>query len=240
MPNHRGFSAYVRGAVILQAGLLGGCGSSEDATRAAPVAIVQPRSSTAPIRVAGPARLILAFGDSLYAGYGLKAGESLPADIETALRQQGIDARVINAGVSGDTSAAGRKRLAFALDKLPRRPDLVLLGLGGNDVLRQIAVDETRANLDAMLDELKRRKIPVVMTGMLAPPNLGPDYAVRFNAMFPELARAYGATLDPFILAGVLGNRTLMLPDGVHPNAKGVDVMTMRIAPIVADRLQRL
>ena len=187
--------------------------------------------------VKGPERLILAFGDSLYAGYGLKAGESMPAHVESLLRRQGINARIVNAGVSGDTTAAGRKRLTFALDNLSRKPDLVLLGLGGNDVLRQIPVAETRTNLVAMLKELKRRGIPVVLTGMRAPPNLGPDFARPFDALYPDLARTYGAELDPFILDGVLGNRRLMLPDGIHPNAKGVDVIAVRIAPIVAARL---
>jgi acyl-CoA thioesterase-1 len=153
------------------------------------------------------------------------------------LRQQGINATVVNAGVAGDTTSAGRKRLAFALDNLPRKPDVVILGLGGNDVLRQIPVTETRANLSAMLEELRRRDIPVVLTGMRAPPNLGPDYAGQFDPIYPELARQYGAELDPFVLAGVIGDRRLMQPDGIHPNADGVDVMAARIAPIVAGRL---
>ncbi|MEP6786458.1 MAG: arylesterase [Sphingomonadales bacterium] len=193
--------------------------------------------ATIAVEVKGPERLVLAFGDSLYAGYGLKRGESMPAHVETLLRQQGINAKVVNAGVSGDTTSAGRKRLTFVLDKLPRKPDLVMLGLGGNDVLRQLPVAETRANMVAMLDELRRRDIPVVLTGMRAPPNLGPDYVGQFDTMYPDLARKYRADLDPFVLAGVLGDRRLMLPDGIHPNAKGVDVMAARIAPIVAGRL---
>jgi acyl-CoA thioesterase I len=109
----------------------------------------------------------------------------------------------------------------------------VLLGLGGNDVLRQIPVEETRANLTAMLDEIKRRQIPIILTGMLAPPNLGPDYAAAFNSIWPDLAKAYKTPLDPFILDGVLGNRALMLDDGIHPNAKGVDKIAQRLAPVV-------
>ncbi len=235
MPVKRGRAAYVCAAAILQATMLSGCDDIEPANR---TEVVRPMPSRPEATaVSGPERLVLAFGDSLYAGYGLKRGESLPDDIETLLRRRGIDARVTNAGVSGDTTSAGAKRLAFALDGLPRKPDLVLLGLGGNDVLRQIPVAETRANLVAMLDELRRRDIAVVLTGMRAPPNLGPDYATRFDAIYPELAKTYGAAIDPFVLAGVLGNRTLMLPDGIHPNAKGVDVMAARIAPLVADRL---
>jgi len=181
--------------------------------------------------------LILAFGDSLTAGYQLPVTQGFTAQLERALRARGIAATVHNAGVSGDTTSAGRKRLSFALDNLPRKPNLVMLGLGGNDVLRQIPVAETRANMIAMLDELRRRNIPVVLTGMRAPPNLGPDYVASFDRMYPELARQYRADLYPFVLAGVLGERRLMLPDGIHPNAKGVDVMATQIAPFVARRL---
>lgn len=227
--------AYVCTAAFLQAAFLSGCdrgdvAAKSDAAQTAPV-------NAAPLVVQGPERLILAFGDSLYAGYGLKAGESMPAHVETLLRREGINAKVVNAGVSGDTSAAGRKRLVFALDKLARKPDLVMLGLGGNDVLRQIPTIETRSNMTAMMDELQRRSIPVVLTGMRAPPNLGPDYVRRFDAIYPELARKYDAVLDPFVLSGVLGDRRLMLADGVHPNAKGIDIMAARIAPMVASRL---
>ena len=235
MPVKFGLSAYVCAAAFLQAGLLGGCNQTNIVKGAqAPENAV---TATARVEVKGPEQLILAFGDSLYAGYGLKRGESMPAHVEALLRQEGVNAKVVNAGVSGDTTSAGRKRLSFALDNLPRKPNLVMLGLGGNDVLRQIPVAETRANMTAMLDELRRRNIPVVLTGMRAPPNLGPDYVASFDSMYPELARQYRADLYPFVLAGVLGERRLMLPDGIHPNAKGVDVMATQIAPLVARRL---
>jgi acyl-CoA thioesterase I len=235
MPVKSSSSLYVCGAAFLQVLLLEGCNQAEVAkpTQAAENVAV----AAAPTEVKGSEKLILAFGDSLYAGYGLKRGESMPDDVEVLLRAQGINAKVVNAGVSGDTTAAGRKRLTFTLDNLPRKPDLVMLGLGGNDVLRQIPIAETRANMIAMLDELSKRDIPVVITGMRAPPNLGPDYARSFDKLYPELAKTYEAVLDPFVLAGVIGDRRLMLPDGVHPNAKGVDVMASRIAPIVADAL---
>lgn len=232
MPVKPNFSLYVCAATILQVALLSGCNQSNVPAREQAPKIAQP--SVVPVAVKGPERLILAFGDSLYAGYGLKRGESIPDDVEALLRQQGINANVINAGVSGDTTAGGRKRLTFTLDNLTRKPDLVMLGLGGNDVLRQIPVAETRANMVAMLDELRKRDIPVVLTGMRAPPNLGPDYAGPFDKIFPELAQEYGAALDPFVLSGVIGDRRLMLPDGIHPNAKGVDRIAARIAPIVA------
>jgi len=235
MPVKFGSNAYVGAAAFLQIISLAACSPGDVGNRAEAPSQAQPVQPV--IVVKGPEQLILAFGDSLYAGYGLKAGESMPAQVEKLLRRQGINAKVVNAGVSGDTTAAGRKRLAFAIDNLSRKPDLVLLGLGGNDVLRQISVAETRTNLVAMLEELKRRGISVVLTGMRAPPNLGPDFARPFDALYPELARTYGAKLDPFILDGVLGNRRLMLPDGIHPNAKGVDVIAARVAPIVATKL---
>jgi acyl-CoA thioesterase-1 len=237
----RSWTDYGARAALLQAALsLAACGQpAEEALPANATAPEAPRHM-ATVPATGPKRLVLAFGDSLYAGYGLKRGESLPDAIQERLRAKGIDARIVNAGVSGDTTADGRRRLAYTLDRLERAPDLVLLGLGGNDVLRQIPPTETRANLTAMLDELKKRKIPVVLTGMMAPPNLGPDFAGRFNAIYPELATRYGATLDPFILQGVIGNRALMLPDGVHPNAVGVTRIADRVAPVVERAIGKL
>ena len=236
---------YGARAALLQAALsLAACGQpAEDAGGANAAATPPPApapAAAASVPVTEPKRLVLAFGDSLYAGYGLQRGQSLPDRLQERLRAAGIDARVVNAGVSGDTTAGGRRRLAYTLDRLERTPDLVLLGLGGNDVLRQVPPAETRANLVAMLDELKRRKIPVVLTGMMAPPNLGPDFAGRFNAIYPELAKTYGAALDPFILQGVIGNRTLMLPDGVHPNAAGVTRIADRVAPVVEGAIGKL
>lgn len=235
MPAKARLPSYVFIVAVLLLGLLAGCNETEVSGRTQ--ATQTAEAATAALPVQGPERIILAFGDSLYSGYGLKRGESMPARVEVLLREKGVNATVVNAGVSGDTTAAGRQRLAFALDALPRKPDLVLLGLGGNDVLRQIPVGETRANLVAMLEELRRREIPVVLTGLRAPPNLGPDYARQFDAIYPELAREFQAELDPFVLDGVIGDRRLMLPDGIHPNGDGVNVMAARIAPIVARRL---
>lgn len=180
---------------------------------------------------------MLAFGDSLYAGYGLDRGMSLPDRLEARLRKAGINATVVNAGVSGDTSAAGRQRLVFTLDSQKRAPDLVILGLGGNDALRQISPTETRADLTAMMDELKRRNIPVLLTGMRAPPNLGPDYAGKFEPIWPDLAKEYGAGLYPFILDGVITDPALMQRDGIHPTAAGVDRIAGAIMPLVLTQL---
>ncbi len=223
------------GAAMLAPVLLAGCGQ---AVAPEPLPSATPSATaSAAVRPAGPERLVLAFGDSLYAGYGLERGQSLPDAVQARLWAAGINAQVVNAGVSGDTTAAGRQRLAFALDNLPRKPDLVMLGLGGNDVLRQIPPAETRANLEAMLAALRERDIPVLLTGMRAPPNLGTDFQTRFDGIWPELARKYGAGLYPFILDGVIGNPTLMQADHVHPTAPGIVRIADRVAPLVAARL---
>ena len=231
-------SRYVAGGAVLQALLLAGCNQS--APVPPPAKGANSADAVAPAaRPGGQERLILAFGDSLYSGYRLGRGESLPDQVQDRLRVAGINASVVNAGVSGDTTAAARQRFAFALDSLPRTPDLVILGFGGNDVLRQLAPAETRANLVAMLDLLKVRGIPVLLTGMRAPPNLGPDYVSRFDTIYPDLAEKYDAALDPFVLDGVIGNAALMMPDRVHPNARGVAIMAERVARLAARRFDR-
>ena len=183
--------------------------------------------------------LVLAFGDSLTAGYGLRPGESFPARLEAELRRQGRAVRVVNAGVSGDTTAQGRARLSWVLRGLPRAPDVAIVALGANDMLRGLPPEQARANLDAILSELKGRGVPVVLAGMLAAPNLGPEYQRAFNAIFPDLARRHGAVLYPFFLNGVAGNRARLLADGMHPNPEGVAVMVAGVAPLVARELDR-
>lgn len=203
--------------------------------------VTNATNAAAPVGAPAPSadtKLVVAFGDSLFAGYNLGLAEGFAPMLERALNKAGAKAQVINAGVSGDTSAAGRARLAFTLDGLARNPDLVVLSLGGNDMLRGLSPEETRANLDAILAELKTRGIPAVLTGILAAPNLGPDYAAAFNPIYPQLAKAYGVPLYPFLLDGVMGQRALQLPDGIHPNAKGVDVMVAGVAPLVEKALQ--
>ncbi|MBB4640713.1 acyl-CoA thioesterase-1 [Rhizorhapis suberifaciens] len=182
-------------------------------------------------------RLVVVFGDSLYAGYGLKQGEGFAPELQRALSRKGLDAYVHNAGVSGDTSAAGLQRLAFTLDGLPRKPDLVIVGLGGNDMLRGLSPEQTRANLDAILNELDKRHIHAMLTGMLAAPNLGKDYADAFNAIYPDLAKKHSVPLYPFFLKDVTGQRDLLLEDGIHPNAQGVDIIVRHVAPVVASSL---
>ena len=184
-----------------------------------------------------PEKLVLAFGDSLYAGYGLKQGESFPAVLERELEAKGIAAKVVNAGVSGDTTAGGRARLAFTLDGLERKPDLAVVGLGANDALRGLDPAETRRNLDAIIGELDKRGIPVLITGMMAPRNLGSDYVSSFDAIYPSRAKRYDAKLDPFFMEGVITRPDLLLSDGMHPNDAGVRAMAERIAPMAAEQL---
>jgi acyl-CoA thioesterase-1 len=171
---------------------------------------------------------ILAFGDSLIHGYGLPAGETFPELLEAALRESGLDARVINGGNSGDTSAAGRARLDWAL---AADPDLVLLELGGNDGLRGIDPAATLENLDAILARLRAEGLPVLFAGMLAPRNLGADYAAEFDAVFPRLAAKHGVAFYPFFLDGVAMQPGLNQSDGIHPNGTGVRVIVQRILP---------
>jgi len=196
-----------------------------------------------PLLWAAPAlakeQLVLAFGDSLTAGYQLKPGESFPAQLEAALRKEGRKVRIHNAGVSGDTTAQGKARLPWVLNSLKQKPDLAIVALGANDMLRGQSVATARTNLDAILTELNRRGIPVVMAGMLAAPNLGPAYGKEYNAMFPALAKKHGATLYPFFLNGVAAQKPLLLADGMHPNPKGVSVMVTNMLPTVRRALDK-
>ncbi len=179
---------------------------------------------------AGEPYVILAFGDSLTAGYGLAPGEAYPVRLEAALSAGGRAVEVRNAGVSGDTTSGGRRRLAWTLKAAP---DLVILELGANDALRGIDPALTRANLDAMLSTLGQRGIPVLLAGMLAPPNYGDRYAAAFNAIFPELAAKHGVALYPFFLDGVAADPALNQADTLHPNAEGIKVIVDKLLPHV-------
>ncbi|HCG04049.1 MAG TPA: arylesterase [Desulfovibrio sp.] len=180
---------------------------------------------------------ILVLGDSLVAGYGLGQGEAFPEALGAALNARGREVRVTNAGVSGDTSAGGLARVEWSLDD---RPDLLILELGANDALRGLPVDDLRRNLSAIIEACRQRGVRVLLAGMQAPRNLGPDYTRRFDAVYPELAKRYGLTLYPFFLDGVALDRSLNLPDGMHPNAKGVQVIVERMLPMVERELDAL
>jgi acyl-CoA thioesterase-1 len=173
---------------------------------------------------------IVGVGDSLMAGFGLGPDQGFTDKLAAALRAKGRDVTVANAGVSGDTTSGGLARLDWSV---PDGTQLVILELGANDMLRGVSPDITQKNLDDMLAKLKQRKIAVLLAGMRAAPNLGPDYQKAFDAIFPGLAGKYGVTLYPFFLDGVAGQPALQLEDGMHPNPQGVDQMVERILPTV-------
>jgi acyl-CoA thioesterase-1 len=175
--------------------------------------------------IAGPEIRILALGDSLFAGYGLQQGEGYPERLEVALRARGINARVSNAGVSGDTTAAGLQRLGFVLRNEQEVPNLALVELGANDMLRGIPPEQTRANLAAILTQLEERGIPVVLMGMQAPPNLGSGYVGQFDAIYRELAEEHDAALVPFLIESVWSRPELIQQDRLHPTAQGIDAL---------------
>jgi acyl-CoA thioesterase-1 len=179
------------------------------------------------VPVMGPERRIIAFGDSLFAGFGLRdaAGDSYPAKLEAALRAKGINTRIVNAGISGDTTAGGKQRIGFLLDQQKEKPDLFILELGANDVLRGLPVAEARANMVAMLDELKKREIPVLIYGLKAPANYGPEYAKEFDAIYTDLAKQYGASLIPFWLEDIYQDRSLFQSDRIHPTEEGIEAL---------------
>ncbi|SIQ68088.1 (3S)-malyl-CoA thioesterase [Rhizobium sp. RU35A] len=173
---------------------------------------------------------IVGMGDSLMAGYQLSPSQSYTAQLEGALELRGHDVAVLNAGVSGDTTSGGLSRLDWSVED---GTDGVILELGANDALRGIPPEQTESNLDAMLARLRERKIPVLLVGMMAPPNMGSDYAEKFNGIYPRLAQKYGVPLYPFFLDGVVTHKELQLSDGMHPNEKGVGVMVDRSLPAV-------
>ena len=183
--------------------------------------------------------LVLAFGDSLTAGYGLEQGLGFIPQLQATLRRHGIAAEVADGGVSGDTSEAGKARLGWTLDGLPRKPDLIIVELGANDMLRGLDPKLTEANLDAMLSELKKRRIPVLLAGMRAAPNLDPAYIAKFEAIYPSMARKHGVATYPFFLEGAAGQQGMIQQDGMHPTFEGVKRVVTGITPAVKQALGR-
>jgi acyl-CoA thioesterase-1 len=190
----------------------------------------QARAEEKPIR-------LVALGDSLTAGLGLPEGASFPAALEEALKAKGHNVEVTNAGVSGDTTTGGLERLDWSV---PDGTDGVIVELGANDMLRGLDPAIPRNALATIVDRLVKRKIPVMLAGMVAPPNLGADYARRFDSIYPEIAQKHGLVLYPFFLDGVAGDRRLNQPDGLHPTAKGIEVIVARILPSVETFLARI
>jgi acyl-CoA thioesterase-1 len=175
---------------------------------------------------------LVGLGDSLMAGYQLPPGDGFPAKLETALKAKGVDVAITDAGVSGDTTSGGLSRVDWSV---PDGTDGVILELGANDALRGIPPEDTEKNLDQIISRLKGRGIAVLLAGMLAPPNMGGDYAARFNPIYQRLADKYQLKLYPFFLDGVAAQANLQLQDGMHPNPQGVDVMVQRFEPFAAD-----
>lgn len=180
---------------------------------------------------------LLVLGDSLSAGYGLQPTDSFPAQLEEALHDAGYGVRVINAGVSGDTTAGGLSRLDWALSD---QPHIVLVELGGNDALRGLPPVETYNNLDAILARLENHAISVILAGMQAPRNLGEDYTTAFDAIYPRLADKYALPFYPFFLEGVALDPALNQADGIHPNAAGVSEIVRRILPLLQAELDKI
>ncbi len=178
---------------------------------------------------------VVMFGDSITAGFGLPPSAALPRLLGEELRADGLDVEVENAGVSGDTTAGGLSRLGWAVQG---QPDLVIVALGGNDGLRGIDPAETRRNMVAIIESLTSRDIPVLVAGMLAPPNLGNEYAAQFNPLFADVAAAADVAFYPFLLDGVAAEPSLNQADGIHPNAEGAAVIARRMAGPVAELLR--
>jgi acyl-CoA thioesterase-1 len=183
---------------------------------------------------AGERPVVLALGDSLTAGYGLPPGKAFPAQLQAALGAHGVDVKVINGGVSGDTSAGGLARLDWLLNE---QPDLVIVELGANDGLRGLDPAVTRDNLDRIIARVREAGARVLLTGMLAPPNLGADFGESFNAIYPDLAQRHGTSFYPFFLEGVAMDPALNQEDGIHPTAEGVAVIVGKLLPAVLDGL---
>lgn len=180
---------------------------------------------------------IVALGDSLIAGYGLGPADTFPVRLQAALKSRGHDVEIINAGVSGDTAAGGLARIDWSV---PDGTDAVILELGANDMLRGLDPAQTKKALSETIRRLKERKIEVLLAGFRAAPNLGPDYAGRFDAIYPELAKEHDIPFYAFFLDGVAGERGLNLPDGIHPTAKGVSIVVERIVPSVESLIERI
>ena len=180
---------------------------------------------------------LVGFGDSLMAGYQLPPQDAFPARLEKALKEKGLDVTIANASVSGDTSSGGLARIDWSV---PDGTKGVILELGANDALRGIPPEATRKNIEAMITRLRDRGIAVLLAGMMAPPNMGADYAARFNPIFPELAEKYGLELYPFFLDGVVTEAKLKLEDGIHPNGDGVAIIVRNLLPYVTEAMDRL
>jgi acyl-CoA thioesterase I len=205
------------------------CGYDHDHATAA-----SPSLANLPLSAERPS--IVAFGNSLTAGLGVARDESYPARLQRALDEAGYAYRVVNAGVSGDTTAGGARRVSWILKN---KPTIVILELGGNDGLRGLSLSETKANLEQIIQQLQQASVTVILAGMKLPPNYGQDYTDGFEALFKELAKQYRLTLIPFFLDGVAGSSSLNQADGIHPTGEGYRIIVDRIFPLLKPLLER-
>jgi acyl-CoA thioesterase-1 len=221
-----------RRSILIGAGALAvaGCGRSDEETDGAPAPTVMPPQATP-----APAKIVTVLGDSITAGLGLPAADALPAQLEKALGASGLSVRVRAAGVSGDTTAGGLARVDFSVQD---DTDLCVVALGGNDMLQGVDPSTVRANLQAIIDRLKARHIPVLLAGMRAPPQYG-SYAADFDRVFTDLAKEDDVAAYPFLLQGVALDDRYNQPDGIHPNAAGVKVIVAGLAPVVTAELSK-
>lgn len=222
MHKRKGMNSGFAAAALLA---IAGCSDAAEEAAAPPAAVAEDGEPVLPaVPVMGPERKIIAFGDSLFAGYGLDPRDAYPEKLEAALRAKGVNADVINAGVSGDTTAAGLNRIAFTLAaQKDAPPALFILELGGNDLLRGLSPEETKANLGKMLAVLRDAKVPVLLMGMRSPPNYGPEFQAQFDALYADLAKEYDAALIPFWLEDIYREPALFQADRIHPTAQGIE-----------------
>src|SRR5689334_22791115 len=226
------------GLIVAAALAASACGSSDDSRgRVAAVAPAKETAAAGTSAAAAPAASgprIVVLGDSLTAGLGLSVDQSYPALLQARLKGEGSPYQIINAGVSGDTSAGGLARLDWALEGDVR---VLIVALGGNDGLRGLPAEELKGNLSKIIEQAQKRHIKVILAGMEAPPNFGQSYIVSFHQVYPELAREYNVTLVPFLLQGVAGIDTLNQRDGIHPTAQGARILAGNIWPVLRPML---
>ena len=178
-------------------------------------------------------QVIVAFGDSITAGLGVNEQEAWPAVAQKILAEKGLAITIVNAGVSGDTTAGGKARLAWSLDGASPKPGFAIVALGGNDALRALTPENSYQNLDAIILALKKRNMPVLLAGMLAPPNLGDDFGKAFQAIYTRLASKHKILLYPFLLEGVAGDEKLNQHDGIHPTPEGQKIIARKMVPYI-------
>ncbi len=223
----------MRARALILCLLLVGCGAREEPVASQEAAAREP---AAPALTTDTRPAIVAFGDSLSAGYGVAEGKSYPAYLQQKLDEGGYGYRVVNAGISGDTTSGGVERVGSVVGM---RPFMVILELGGNDGLRGLPIETTRANLEEMIVKLKQAGVVVVLAGMTLPPNYGPDYIGQFERVYRDLAEKYDLPLVPFLLEGAAGNKELMQGDGIHPTADGNRIVARNVMRVIGPLLKR-